>query len=53
MSIALKESRETRYWLRLLQESQLVKGNYQEYIRLIDEIIRIMASIVKTTIETK
>jgi len=53
MSIALKESRETRYWLRLLQESQMVKGDYLEYIRDIDEIIRIMTSIVKTTVERK
>ncbi len=51
MTIALKESRETRYWLRLLQESQIVKGSYFEYIRDVDEIIRIMTSIIKTTKE--
>ncbi len=51
MTIALKESRETRYWLKLLQESQIVKGNYSEYVRDVDEIIRIMGSIVKTTKE--
>jgi four helix bundle protein len=51
MSIALKESRETRYWLRLLQESQIVKDDYSEYVRDVDEIIRIMTSIIKTTIE--
>jgi four helix bundle protein len=53
MTIALKESRETRYWLRLLQESQMIKGDYSQYIRDVDEIIRIMTSIIKTTIERK
>lgn len=53
MTIALKESRETRYWLRLLQESQMIKGDYSQYIKDVDEIIRIMTSIIKTTIERK
>jgi four helix bundle protein len=51
MSIALKEARETRYWLRLLQESQLVEGDYSPRISEIKEIILILTSIVKTTIE--
>lgn len=29
MSIASKEARETKYWLRLLQESQVVKREYE------------------------
>ena len=48
MSIASKEARETRYWLRLLKKSQLVSGNYDEYLNDIDEIIKISTSIVKT-----
>jgi four helix bundle protein len=48
MSIASKEARETHYWLRLLQRSQLVELNYTPYIRAIEEIIRIITSIIKT-----
>jgi four helix bundle protein len=51
MSIALKEARETHYWLRLLQESQLVEGDYSNRIDEIKEITRILTSIVKTTVE--
>jgi four helix bundle protein len=51
MSIALKEARETLYWLRLLQESQLVEGDYSVLIAEIKEIILILTSIVKTTVE--
>lgn len=53
MSIALKESRETRYWLRLLQDSKVVDLDYSIHIRDVDEIIRILSSIVKTTKENK
>jgi len=48
ISIASKEARETRYWLRLLKKSQLVSGNYDKYLNDIDEIIKISTSIVKT-----
>lgn len=48
MSIASKEARETRYWLRLLDKSQLVPLNYTEYLREIEVIIRILTKIVKT-----
>lgn len=51
MSIALKEARESHYWLRLLQESQLVEGDYSNRIDEIKEIIKILTSIVKTTVE--
>lgn len=51
MSIASKEARETKYWLKLLQESQLAKGDYTSYINEVDEIIRILTSIVKTSQE--
>jgi four helix bundle protein len=49
MSIASKEARETRYWLHLLQESNLVEVDVSNYLKQIDEIIRILTSIVKTT----
>lgn len=32
MSLASKESRETLYWLQLLNKSQLAKFDYQSYI---------------------
>jgi four helix bundle protein len=51
MAIASKESRETRYWLRLLQVSQTVQGDYSEYLKDIEEIIRILTAIVKSTIK--
>lgn len=51
MSIALKEARETLYWLRLLQESQLVEGNCLNRIDEAKEIMRILTSIIKTTLE--
>ena len=48
MSIASKEARETRYWLRLLNKSKLVEYDYKNYLNKIDEIIRIITAIVKT-----
>jgi four helix bundle protein len=49
MSIASKEARESRYWLRLLQASQIVELDYSKYLNDIDELIRILTAIVKTT----
>ena len=50
MSIASKEARETRYWLRLLNKSKLVELNYVSYLESIEHIINILTKIVKTTI---
>nr|WP_225938772.1 four helix bundle protein [Kovacikia minuta] len=52
MSIASKEARETKYWLRLLQESQMVNVDARNELTQINELIRILTSIVKTTRET-
>jgi four helix bundle protein len=49
MSIASKEAHETRYWLKLLNESQLIKYNYERYLAEIDEIVKILTAIVKTS----
>lgn len=49
MSIASKEARETRYWLRLLQTSQLYKIDYSSYLKDIEEIVNILTAIVKTS----
>ncbi len=49
MAIASKEARETRYWLRLLCESKLVTLDVKNELASVNEIIRILTSIVKTT----
>ncbi len=49
MSIASKEARETRYWLKLLQRNQLAKRDCSEYLNFIEEIINILTTIVKTS----
>ncbi len=49
MSIASKEARESKYWLRLLDRSQAVKKDYTIYIKDISEIVCILTAIVKTT----
>ena len=51
MSIASKEARETGYWLRLLQESRLTSHPVTAELNHVDELIRILTSIVKTTSE--
>ncbi len=50
MAIASKEAREARYWLRLISDSNLVEGfDFSELLSEIEEIIRILTKIVKTT----
>lgn len=51
MSIASKEARETKYWLRLLSESQLVSVDVSFYLQEIEHIINIITKIVKTSQE--
>lgn len=45
MSIASKEARETLYWLRLLQTSQLVQHDFTPYLADAEEINRILSDI--------
>jgi four helix bundle protein len=51
MSIASKEARETRYWLRLLQSSKLVGVDFSDSLNKVEELVRILTAIVKTTSE--
>jgi four helix bundle protein len=51
MAVASKEARETRYWLTLLQKSNLTKTDLNQAIKNNEELIRILTSIVKTTAE--
>ncbi len=51
MSIASKEARETKYWLMLLQRSELTTIPVDKYLPDIDSIINILTKIVKTASE--
>jgi four helix bundle protein len=46
MVIAYKEARETRYWLKLLDRSQLVKHDYTTYLDEIQNIINILTAFL-------
>ncbi len=52
MSIASKEARETPYRLKLLQASKLVDIELEPYLAEADEVVRILAAIVKTTADS-
>jgi four helix bundle protein len=50
LSIALKEANESDYWIELLYRSgYLAESEYQSYIGDLDEIIRLLVSIIKTS----
>ena len=51
MSVASKEARETRYWLTPLEQSRLTETNLESSLKEVDEIIRMLTAIVKTTAE--
>jgi four helix bundle protein len=53
MAVASKEARETRYWLVLLQKSNLTRVELNQAIKNNEELVRILTSIVKTTAEKK
>lgn len=49
LAIALKEARETEYWLRLLFESKTIENNEFESLSTdCDELIRLLTSIIKS-----
>ena len=49
LSIARKEARETRYWIRLLQHSQLASVDLAQILEHNEEILRLLTSIIKST----
>ena len=50
ISIAYKEAKETHYWLRLLKASDFITEKiFDSFINDIDEIMKILFSILKTT----
>lgn len=49
MSIALKEARETKYWLKLIKDSEMLKKDVIENsLDDLGHILRILTKIVKT-----
>jgi four helix bundle protein len=53
LSIASKEARETKYWLRLLKQSELTQINVDSYLTEIEHIINKLTKIIKTSQELK
>ena len=52
MSIALKEARETHYWLRVIRDSGLADGvDGETHIPACQELVRLLSSITLTTRE--
>ena len=51
MSIASKEARETKYWINLIKDSNFIVYDFTILLNDLDEIIKILTSIVKTTSE--
>lgn len=50
LSIALKEANESDYWIELLYRSgYLTESEYQSLFSNLDEIIRLLVSIIKTS----
>lgn len=52
MSIANKEARETKYWLRLLQKSALTNIVVENELREVNDIVNILTKIIKTSQES-
>lgn len=54
LSIALKEANETEYWIELLfQSGFLEEKSYQSIHTDIEELLKLLTSIIKTTKENK
>lgn len=52
MAIASKEARETKYWLRLLDKSDVTTISVTDYLTAVEHIINIITKIVKTSQES-
>jgi four helix bundle protein len=52
MQIALKETRETTYWVRLLRDSSILEADLADsFIKDSNELKKILSSIIKTSKE--
>jgi four helix bundle protein len=48
MNLALKEARESHYWLRILDASEIeTKQNLCEHLAVADELVRLLVSITR------
>lgn len=52
MSIASKEARETKYWLRILSKSEITNIRIDNYLIEIEHIVNILTKIIKTSQES-
>lgn len=49
LSISYKEARETRYWIRLLFDTDYISKEYRDdLLNDVDELLRILTSIINT-----
>lgn len=48
LSISAKEARETRYWLKLLNDTEITQINVEPLLKEVNEIINILTKIIKT-----
>lgn len=52
LSIALKEARESKYWIELLKETEYLTGREADsLINDLEELLKLLVSIIKTTKE--
>lgn len=51
LSVASKEARESRYWLRLLIQSKLCPLDFTVHFQQAEELVKMLTSIIKTTRE--
>lgn len=49
MCIAAKEAGETRYWLRLIDETDISKTDVKSFLIEVNEIINILTKIIKSS----
>lgn len=49
LSISAKEARETRYWLKLIDETNISEVDVKPQLNEINEIINILTKIIKTS----
>jgi four helix bundle protein len=49
MIIAHKEARETKYWLRLLQKSNIINNDHASLLGEIEDILNILTAIINTS----
>jgi len=49
MAIASKEARETKYWIRLIERTNLSQSDLTDLLSEVDGLIRLLTAIVKTS----